>query len=183
MSLLDQFSRSASQFMDRARFETEKFQRTSQLQSDIGELRYQINTKLAELGQRAYELHRAGQISAPSVAALIQAIDQLHASVNHKEAELQTVQAQVYVEPDEPPSAQPGAGSGHAHNVPVDEAPPPPPRSSPQQQQHPGAYTGQTRQVPPVQGKQPGEKSCPACGFVMPGRSVFCPNCGFRVEN
>lgn len=50
MSFFDQISRQISQGVDRAKFEAEKFQRTTRLQGEANELRRQIDGKLAEFG-------------------------------------------------------------------------------------------------------------------------------------
>ncbi len=119
MGLLDQLSKTISQVSDRARFEAEKFQKTTRLQAEINELRRQIDQKLVEIGQRAYDLQRAGQIHAPSLAELAAAIDHLRATLVTREEELKQAQNEVYVEPTAPPSPAP------VQSVPVSEAPPP----------------------------------------------------------
>lgn len=174
MSFLDNLGKSFSHGVDRAKFEAEKFQKTNRLNGEINQIKKQLDDKLIELGQRAYDLHRAGQISAPSVAALTQAIDRLRSDVIVKEEALKAVQAENYEEPPAgaPPSAQ---------SVPVTHTPPPPPPSPAQQHTPPpSSPSPQERTPPPPQGAT-GSKTCPACGFNMPMHAVFCPNCGYRV--
>ncbi|MFQ3663063.1 MAG: zinc-ribbon domain-containing protein [Chloroflexaceae bacterium] len=118
MGLFDQISRTIAQSVDRARFEAEKFQKTTRLQSEVNELRRQIDSKLNELGQRAYELLRAGQIQSATLAELSTAVDQLRSALVMKEEELKQAQAEVYVEPPAP--APPPSQS-----VPIDYGPPP----------------------------------------------------------
>lgn len=121
MGLLDQLSKTILQVSDRARFEAEKFQKTTRLQGEINELRRQIDQKLIELGQRAYDLQRAGQIHAPTLAELAAALDQIRTTLVAREEELKQAQSEVYVEPapatpsSPPPTIQP---------VPISEAPP-----------------------------------------------------------
>lgn len=119
MGLLDQISRTIAQSVDRARFEAEKFQRTTRLQSEVNELRRQIDAKLNELGQRAYELLRAGQIQSATLAELSAAADQLRSALVMKEEELKQAQAEVYVEPPAPAPRPP------SQSVPIDYGPPP----------------------------------------------------------
>ncbi len=118
MGLLDQLSKTIAQVSDRAKFEAEKFQKTTRLQGEINELRRQIDQKLIALGQRAYELQRTGQIHAPSLAEFTTALDQLWATLVAREEELKQVQNEVYVEPatamPPPPTVQ---------SVPISEAP------------------------------------------------------------
>ena len=186
MSILDQITRSANQMVDRARFETEKFQRTTRLQAEIADLRLDIDRKLAELGQRTYELCRAGQISSATVATLVQAIDQIRISMTQKEEELSAVQASEYVDPTAP------APTGRAWSVPIEDVPPPaqaapPPYSPPPAQAAPPPYSPPPAQAapppyaPPPPPPQTATKTCGACGYTMSARAIYCPNCGFRV--
>lgn len=153
MGLLDQIGKTLSQVTDRAKFEAEKFQKTTRLQLEINELRRQVDLKLIELGQRAYDLQRAGHIHAPSLAELSLAIDQLRATLVAREEELKQAQSEVFVEPT--PATPPPATSPTAQSVPISEAPSPTPAA--------------------------GSKICGQCGFVMPGNAIFCPSCGTRV--
>lgn len=156
MGFLDNLSKQISQGVDRAKFEADKFQRTTRLQSEVNEFRRQLDGKLMEIGQRAYELHRAGQISSATIAELSTAVDQLRAAVVAKEEELKSAQSEVFIEPATPP---PPAGQTSAQQVPISyETPASPPAAAPQ-----------------------GRKACGVCGFQMPSSAMFCPNCGTRV--
>lgn len=151
MGFLDNLSKQISQGVDRAKFEAEKFQKTTRLQGEVNEFRRQLDGKLSEMGQRAYELQRAGQISSATLAELAHAVDQLRASLLAKEEELKSSQAEIFVEP--PPAAAPPP----AQQVPVSYEQPAPP--------------------PPA----PTQKICGVCNFQMPATAMFCPNCGTRV--
>jgi hypothetical protein len=158
MGLLDNISKTIQQGVDRAKFEAEKFQKTTRLQGEVNEYKRQLDAKLMELGQRAYDLQRAGQINAVSIAQLSANVDQLRAALLAKEEELNLAQTDNFPEPPAPlapPSAQ---------QVPISyEAPP-------------------TVITPPPATPQAGaQKTCPNCGFQMPGTAMFCPNCGTRV--
>ncbi|GAB4425504.1 MAG: zinc ribbon domain-containing protein [Chloroflexi bacterium OHK40] len=107
MGFLDNLSKTISQGVDRAKFEAEKFQKTTRLQGEANELRRQIDARLAELGQKAYELYRAGQISSATVGELATAIDQLRSALVVKEEELKQAQAEVFVEPTPTPPPSP----------------------------------------------------------------------------
>lgn len=119
MGLLDQIGRTIAQGVDRAKFEAEKFQRTTRLQAEINDLRRQVDDRLHELGQRAYELLRAGQIQSASLTQIAAAVDQLRSAIVAKEEELKRVQAEVYVEPPAPPPSPP------VQSVPIDYGTPP----------------------------------------------------------
>jgi DNA repair exonuclease SbcCD ATPase subunit len=160
MGILDQLSKTLSQGVDRAKFEAEKFQKTTKLQGEVNELQRQLNEKMVELGQRAYNLQRAGQINIPSIAQLARDVDKLQAQLVNSEEELKAAQAEVF---PEPPSYTPTPGTSSAQSVPISVEQPSP---SPQ------PYTAPTANP---------QKTCPTCGFQMPGTALFCPNCGARV--
>lgn len=159
MGLLDNISKTIQQGVDRAKFEADKFQKTTRLQGEVNEFKRQLDAKLMELGQRAYDLQRAGQINAPSIAQLSATVDQLRATLLAKEEELNQAQGDNF---PEPPQAVPPAP---AQQVPISYDTPPtvitPPPATPQ--------------------AGPAQKACPNCGFQMPGTAMFCPNCGTRV--
>jgi hypothetical protein len=155
MGFLDQISKQITQGVDRAKFEAEKFQKTTRLQGEVNEFRRQVDTKLAELGQRAYELQRAGQINSPTLAEIATAIDQMRGQLLAKEEDLKSAQAEIFVEPPPMPGSPPPAGPSPAQQVPISyEAPPAP---------------------------APTTKACGVCNFQMPASAMFCPNCGTRV--
>ncbi|HNP86104.1 MAG: zinc ribbon domain-containing protein [Chloroflexi bacterium SZAS-1] len=156
MGLFDNLSKTISQVGDRAKFEADKFQRTTKLQGEINDLKRQIDTNRLEFGDRAIQLYRAGQIQSPTLGELLKALDALQASITLKEEELKRAQADVYIEPATPP---PTAG---VQQVPISTEPAAQPTSA-------GAA-----------GPVAGSKFCSNCRFQMPTSAVFCPNCGAR---
>lgn len=159
MGFLDNISKTISQGIDRAKFEADKLARVTRVQSEIGDIRRQLDTKRLELADRAIDLHKAGQIQSASIASLAREVESMRAAVTLKEDELQAAQSNAFVEPPHT------AGPPPAQNVAVTvEQPPvaPPQRATP----------------PSVASDR---KSCPSCGFVMPTSAMFCPNCGARV--
>ncbi|EFO79065.1 hypothetical protein OSCT_3066 [Oscillochloris trichoides DG-6] len=159
MGLFDQIGKTLNQGIDRAKFEAEKFQKTTRLQGEINEARRQLEAKLMEMGQRAYDLQRAGQISAPSIAEMAALVDQLRSTVVAREEELKVAQNEVF---EETPLGAPPTSS--SQSVPIAYDSPPivtPPPVTP----------------PPVAA----QKVCASCGFQMPSSAMFCPNCGARV--
>lgn len=160
MGFLDSLSKSITQGVDRAKFEAEKFQKTTRLQGEVNEFRRQIDAKLGDLGQKAYELQRAGQIQSATIAELAAAVDQLRSALVVKEEELKQAQAEIFEEPPPAPGATPPAP---AQQVPISyEAP------------------AQPAQPPPAPAAT---KACGVCGFVMPTTAMFCPSCGTRVAS
>ncbi len=117
MGFLDNISKSISQGVDRAKFEADKFQKTTRLQNEINELRRQIDTNRMEFGDRAIQLFRAGQIQSASLGEILKAIDALQSSITLKEEELKSAQAEVFVDKT-PPAGAP------AQHVPISSEPP-----------------------------------------------------------
>src|SRR5262245_38953624 len=123
MGFLDNLTKSLSQGVDRAKFEAEKFQKTTRLQGEINDLQRQIDARRAELGDRALELYKAGQIQSPTLADLVKSLDALRSGVTLKQEELKAAQAEAFVEPGPAPSA------GYTP-PPATAAPPPAPAAS-----------------------------------------------------
>src|SRR5215470_7935768 len=111
MGFLDNLSKSISQGVDRAKFEAEKFQKTTRIQGEIGELKKQIDAKRAELGDRAFDLYKAGQIQSSTLGDMVKALEALRAGITLKEEELKTAQAEIFVEPT-PPAGTPAPPAG-----------------------------------------------------------------------
>ncbi len=161
MGFFDQVSRTVSHGIDRAKFEADKFQRITRIQSELNDVKRLLDSKLIDLGQRAYELHRAGQITSASVSELARAIDNLRSSLVVKEDELKAVQAETFPEPPPPP---PPAST--SYTIPIEDAAPTTPIS-------PGPAP-----AAPLPAQPAAPHTCLSCGFQMPAQAVFCPNCG-----
>jgi hypothetical protein len=154
MGFLDNLSKTISQGVDRAKFEADKFQKTTRLQNEINEMKRQIDANRMEFGDRAIQLFRAGQIQSATLGEILKAMDALQGSITLKEEELKSAQSEVFVEPT------PTAGV-QAQNVPISSEP-----------------ATQTR---PQAAAPAGMKFCPNCQFQMPASAMFCPNCGARL--
>jgi hypothetical protein len=154
MGFLDNLSKTISQGVDRAKFEADKFQRTTRLQNEINELKRQIDANRMEFGDRAIQLFRAGQIQSATLGEILKAMDALQGNITLKEEELKTAQSEVFVEPT------PAAGV-QAQNIPISNESP--------------------TQARPQSAAPAGMKFCPNCQFQMPASAMFCPNCGARL--
>jgi hypothetical protein len=178
MSFLNNIGKTLTQSIDRAKFEAEKFQKVSRVQGELSDLRRQIDLRRIELGDRAFELYKAGQITSVTLGEIIKAIEALRAGITLKEEELKAAQAEGFVEPVTPPSSTP------AQHVPVSVDPPTHTPTSPNTQAP--QYTAPATQTPPaptagLPQQATGTKTCPNCSFNMPITALFCPSCGTRV--
>ena len=99
MGFLDNLSKTISHGVDRAKFEADKFQKTTRLQNEINELKRQIDANRMEFGDRAIQLFRVGQIKSATLGEILKAMDALQGSITLKEEELKASQTEVFVEP------------------------------------------------------------------------------------
>jgi hypothetical protein len=205
MGFLDSLSKTLSTGVDRAKFEADKFQRTSRVNGEINNIKSQIDTNIRQLGERALELYQQGAITAPEIASLAQIIAQLRDQQNQKEDELNTTNAETF---EVWQASQPQSGSTSAQNVPISSDPgssyTPPVSSSSS-----GSYTTPSSGLPSSSGYDQSTSSSPTftgrtydfpestdmSGTGLPnsgsvggdasasGLPVACPNCGYSVPS
>jgi hypothetical protein len=194
MSLLDTISKTLSTGVDRARFEADKFQRTSRISGEISNVKSQVDTNMRQLGERAFELHQQGKLQAPEVASLTQVITQLQAQQADKERELgeaqnDTFDAWLARQPQPQPSTPDQSTDMYdqtSYTPPMSTPNTPSTMNNSSPVMTPGSST--TTAVPPfagATGAQPAVDAapyaCSNCGFALPANAIFCPNCGTRV--
>lgn len=202
MGFLDSLSKTLSSGVDRAKFEADKFQRTSRVSGEINNIKSQIDTNIRQLGERALELYQQGAITAPEIASLAQIIAQLRDQQTQKETELNTVNAESFeswqaTQPQAsqstpsqgvPISSDPGTGYSPTMGSGTDNLSSA--SSSP-------SFTGRAYDLTEstdlsgsglpnnssVGGQASGEafRPCSTCGYSVPTAAAFCPNCGNRV--
>lgn len=183
MGFLDQLSKTLSSGVERARFEAEKFQRTSRINGEISNIKSQVETNVRQLGERALELYQQGVITAPEVASLAQIIAQLREQLALKDAELTAVQNETF----EAWQASQPQSSTSTTPASAEQAPPsaawrsrayevPTPTNA-----APGPSTPSTASTVASAADAPSTRACPVCGYRVPENAVFCPNCGSRV--
>jgi hypothetical protein len=167
MSFLDNMSKKGTAWIERAKFEKEKIQRTLKLEGELNELKKQLDGKRLEFGDRALDLYRAGMIQSPTLGSLLREIEGFQQKMTLKEEELKLAQGEQFVEPAAPPPPAPQAQQVPISVAPAQPAPAPQPAPPP----------------PAAAAPQPAgaTKACPSCQFQMPATAVFCPNCGTRV--
>lgn len=96
MGFLDSLSKTLTSGVDRAKFEADKFQRTSRISGEINNINSQIETNIRQLGERALELYQNGVITAPEIASLAQIIAQLRDQNAEKERELNAANDETF---------------------------------------------------------------------------------------
>lgn len=211
MGFLDSISKTLTAGVDRAKFEADKFQRTSRISGEINNIKSQIDTNIRQLGERALELYQQGSLTAPEIASLAQIIGQLRDQQTQKESELNEAQGETFEAWQVTQPAPTTTPASPAQNVPImnETATGYTPQSSipttnytPQTdtstQTSAPNFTGRSYNLPESTdisgtglpnsssiGGQPavGETpyACPNCGQSMPNNAVFCPNCGTKT--
>lgn len=198
MNFLDTLSKTLSTGVDRARFEAEKFQRTSRISGEISNVKSQVDTNMRQLGERALELHQQGKLDAPEVASITQVIAQLQAQQADKERELGEAQNDTFDQwlarqPQPAPMPEQDAGAStydQSYTPPVNTSSSTSSASSTMNKGAQGAArrSGSAASVSPFAGATGAEPAvnaapyaCSNCGHALPANAVFCPNCGTRV--
>jgi hypothetical protein len=208
MGFLDSLSKTFTAGVDRAKFEADKFQRTSRISGEVNNIKSQIDTNVRQLGERALELYQQGSITAPEIASLAQIIAQLREQQTQKEAELneaqnETVEAWQANQPQTPstppsqnvPIMNEQSSTGY---TPQSSGPADPTYSAQASSSQAPHFTGRTYDVPESMdlsgsglpnsssiggvsavGETP--YACPNCGHSIPNSATFCPNCGSKV--
>lgn len=200
MSFLDTISKTLTTGVDRARFEAEKFQRTSRISGEISNVKSQVDTNMRQLGERAFELHRQGKLQAPEVASLTQVITQLQSQQSDKERELGEAQNDTFdqwlARQPQPSATDQSADSFYdqSYTPPASTTGTASTTSTPSTMNNglpvmtPSSTSSATPATPPFAGATGGEGAvdaspyaCSNCGFALPANAIFCPNCGTRV--
>ncbi len=203
MRFLDNLSKTLSTGVDRAKFEADKFQRTSRINGEISNIKAQVETNTRQLGERALELYQQGTIQAPEIASLAQIIAQLREQQSAKELELEQSNAETFeqfqatqpqtqmqdVTPQAPAdqsipiSREAGAtsgGGGQSFPTPTSSVS----RAYPVQSNDvsgTGLPNASSSGGVDAVGTTP--YACPNCGYAIPDGAVFCPNCGTRATS
>jgi hypothetical protein len=193
MGFLDTLSKTLSTGVDRAKFEAEKFQRTSRISGDISNVKSQMDTNMRQLGERAFELHQQGRLDAPEIASLTQIVTQLREQQAEKERELGEVQSETFEawlarQPQPTPETeQQGAPYSDQHTSYGTQTDTSSTVSGGSTFTTSGSNDTSTS-VPPFAGATGGQPvagstpyACTNCGYELPNNAVFCPNCGTRV--
>lgn len=186
MRFLDNLSKTLSSGVDRAKYEADKFQRTSRINSEIANLKAQTDTNMRQLGERALELYQQGTLQAPEIASLAQIIAQLRDQQTAKQLELDQVNAETFEQYQAMQPATPSEAPA-PNQIPISREP-----SDPGYDASSYGASGSIYDTSAASGESPSTGTgvgavgstpyaCSNCGFALPDGAVFCPNCGARV--
>ena len=148
---------SMRQKVDVAAFEMDKRARIGRVQKQVDEVNRQIAEAVAQVGAKALELYRNGQLTVPELLPLCQAMLSLEGQVVGLQAQIAVIQQEVM--------PQDALACPHCHAPVMAEA-----RFCPS--------CGQSLVAPPV--VQPGP-TCPGCGSPTVIGAAYCGNCGYRL--
>lgn len=192
MRFLDNLSKTLSSGVDRAKYETDKFQRTTKLSGDISNYKAQIDTNMRQLGERALELYQQGSLQAPEIASLAQIIAQLRDQQRAKEQELEHASTETF-ENFQASNPQQSSTTSDGQSVPISresvEGGFPTPESSgssaipSMSTDVSGSGMANSASIGSVDSLGTTPYACPSCGYALQEGSAFCPNCGSRVAN
>ncbi|HOU24645.1 MAG TPA: zinc ribbon domain-containing protein, partial [Anaerolineae bacterium] len=173
--LFDRVKRETS----KAAFEADRLLRIRRVEGMIGDIRRQITQQSYQIGTKAIELSRSGQLdSPPELVALCQQAHQLEQQVAEKEAEIVRIRQEVAPEPPPRPDVVRPAGVGRkatdGHICPRCQIGLPaealfcPRCGGPAEDVAPPATSDVTI----------AQAQCAKCGTSVPAEASFCPRCG-----
>lgn len=151
----------------KAAFEADKLRRVTLIQSELRGLRDGFNKALGQAGTVALTVYQRGEINQPELRAACEQAAAVLAQVNAKEAEIERIRSEQYVEPaiTYPPGTL-LCPAGHGP-LPV------------------GTrfceHCGQPGVAPAPVAAAPAAALCPDCGQPLPPGARFCNNCGHPV--
>jgi DNA-directed RNA polymerase subunit RPC12/RpoP len=158
-----------SSFLDRLRsgankaaFEADKLKRITSLQNQVRSLRSDFGKMTTEVGQVAYRLHRANEVTQPKLLTVCQRLDGVEAQIGAKEQEIEQIRREVFMEE----TFQIGSGhvcpNGHG--------------ALPPQDKFCQICGAQAINITPLSGNP-----CTNCGVNLAADARFCSNCGQTV--
>lgn len=96
---MDDFLGKLKSGADKLAFEAEKLGKQAEAKADVESLRFSLQSKYAELGRLYYSQRNGGAASESAVDALCKEIAEMEAKVAARNAEIQHISSEVYVEP------------------------------------------------------------------------------------
>lgn len=139
-------------------FEADKMARLNKAQSELGQIKKQIEVQYLKLGELVYHQHQNQEADSPLLADICTQIAAFEQQLAVKAEEIQHINADTF-------SAQPAPAPVPAAVVsetpaPVEPVAPP----------------------APVAAEAPQTKFCTNCGKEMPVAVKFCPDCGTKMS-
>lgn len=190
MSFLDRVTKAVSETVDRGKKEVDQFRRIQKVKGEIGEAersieeaRNRIQQVKLRLADTALDLLASGALANPALAVFVEQlatidkeIDASQALVLEKRAEIDRIKAEDST-PDAGVVATPprAAASQPAATAPQQ---PPPPQATPADE--PADAPGFPPPLPAAASAS--IKTCPACGHQVGEKTVFCGECGTKIQ-
>ena len=143
-------------------FEAEKMNRLNRAKGELEKIKNQIQAQYAKLGEMYFSQRETMGVSGPAYDEICQAIKDLQAQVETKNADIQRINAEVYTPQGAAPAPQPATQ----------------PTPAPTQAPVTGAQAAPTAAPSP---SVAATKFCSNCGTQIPPDTKFCPNCGTKV--
>ncbi len=194
MRFFDNLGKSLQSGVERAKFEADKFQRTSRISGEISNVKSQVETNMRQLGERALDLYQQGMLQAPEIASLAQIISQLREQQEAKERELEHANSETFEQYQAAQASQAGESAppqASGQNVPIsreagDGSFPMPTGSGSQAIPAPssdisGSGLPNASSLGGSESQVEASYTCANCGQTMPAGAAFCPNCGARI--
>jgi predicted nucleic acid-binding Zn ribbon protein len=141
-------------------FEADKMSRTSRANGELEKIKGMMQAQYIKLGELYYTQRATIGVTGSAYDEICQEIMNLEQQVEAKNAEIQRINADVYVPQGTQTTAQPVPTSTQSPSTPL------PTQSTSPSAPPPSAAT---------------TKFCPNCGTEMPVATKFCPNCGTKV--
>jgi hypothetical protein len=147
--------------VSRTSWEAQKQLRLRSKQSEIDKLLEQRQKLLDQLSQVAMTLYQQGGITDSQLSRLCASVLELDGDVRRHEQQLQDIKTEGY------PADQFAPAPPTNYAPPPVSATPAPPRNAP---------------TPGAQAAPQGQSVCPNCGSSVRPNSLYCRNCGAKVQ-
>jgi RNA polymerase subunit RPABC4/transcription elongation factor Spt4 len=177
-SLFDRVKRETN----KATFEADRLLRIRRVEGTIADIRRQITQQAYQIGSKAIELSKNGQLdSPPELAAMCKQVQQLEQQITEKEAEIERIRQEIPPEPaprtEVVGPAVVGRKANYGHICPKCEI------ELPAEALFCPQCGGPAKDVapPPTPVATAAEAKCVKCGAAVPAEAAFCPRCGSKV--
>jgi len=141
---------------EKVAFEAEKMNKQNRAKGELGQIKSQIQTQFAKLGEMVYTQRASIGATDPAFNEIFQSITDLEHQVDSKNEEIQRINAETFAVPGTQPAPQPVAAPAAA--APSQPATPTAPVPAPS-----------------------ATKFCPNCGKENLATAKFCTDCGTNL--